>query len=362
MRATTAADIATERTTRHGLLDRPASDVADAARCTGGLQAQDAQASRLGVRARSERLTEADVLRAIDDRSVVRTWLMRATIHLVAADDVRWMTRLLGPAIARKYAKRWNDLGLTADLLERASAELPDVLAGGPLTRKQVVAALVERGVAVDPEGQAATHVLLHATAVGLVCRGPDRGRDTTFTLLDDWVPDAPVGPSGDDALAELARRYFRAFSPATANDFATWSGLPSGRALRLIRDELTPVDVNGRAGYTLGEVAPQRGLRLLPAFDNYLVGYRDRELIITAEHRPEVYAGGLIRPAVVLDGRVIGTWRLVRSAETGTVALAPFGGMAGKAREAIEAEVEDIARFLALQTTTLTITESPTG
>ena len=94
---------------------------------------------------------------------------------------------------------------------------------------------------------------------------------------MDDWVPDAPAGPSGDDALAELARRYFTAYSPATAADFATWSGLAGRRAVELIRDELTPVDIDGAPGFRLGEVEPQRGVRLLPAFDNYLVGYRDR-------------------------------------------------------------------------------------
>ncbi len=369
MRATTAADIVAERMTRHGLLDRPARDVVAAARHTGGLQAQDPQASRLGVRARGRHSTEADVLRAIEvDRSVVRTWLMRATIHLVAAEDVVWMTRLLGPAIARKFAKRWRDLGLSAELLDRAAAALPDVLADGPLTRRQIVAALAERGVAIDPspnqggDPQATVHVLLHATTIGLVCRGPDRGREPTFAVLDDWVPTAPAGPSGDEALAALARRYFQAFSPATAADFTTWSGLPAARAVAQIRDELTPVDVNGRPGYRLGEVAPQRGLRLLPAFDNYLVGYRDRDLIIRAQDRREVYIGGVIRPTVLLDGRAIGTWRLARQADSATVAFHPFAGMAATARAAIEAEVEDIARFLALQTTTLTITETPAG
>jgi winged helix DNA-binding protein len=359
MRATTAADVATERMTRHGLLDRPAADVAAAAALTGGIQAQDPQASRLGVRARGRRSTEADVLRAIEDeRSIVRTWLMRATIHLVAADDVVWMTRLLGPVTARRFAKRWRDLGLTADLLARTADALPEILATGPLTRGQIVAALAERGIAIEVKGQAGSHLLLHATTIGLVCRGPDRGRDATFTTLDYWVPDAPSGPSGDEALAELARRYFRAFSPATAADFTTWSGLPSSRAIAQIRDELSPTDVNGRVGYRLGDVAPQRGLRLLPAFDNYLIGYRDRELIIRAEDRPAVYIGGIIHPAVLLDGRVIGTWRLARQADSATVAVHPFSGAAGKARVAIEAEVDDIARFLSLQTTSLTISE----
>jgi winged helix DNA-binding protein len=358
MRATTRADVAVERMTRQGLVDRPAESVADAARLGGGLQAQDPQASRLGVRARSAHRTEADVLRAIDQRAVVRTWLMRATIHLVAADDVVWMTRLLGPAIARKFAKRWTDLGLTPHLLDRTAAALPEVLADGPLTRRQIATALAERGVHLPGDDQAPTHMLMQATTLGLVCRGPDRGRDSTFTTLSDWVPDAPEGPSGDEALAELARRYFRAFSPATAADFTTWSGLPSARAIALIRDELTPADVNGRDGYRLGEVEPQRGLRLLPAFDNYLVGYRDRALIIDERERAEVYIGGIIRPTVLLDGRVIGTWRVIRRPDAATVAISPFAGMAGQARTAIEAEVDDIARFLAVQTTSLAITE----
>ncbi|MEP7019064.1 MAG: winged helix DNA-binding domain-containing protein [Pseudonocardiales bacterium] len=351
MRSSGGADVLSQRVARHGFAERPATTVAQAAALTGGLQAQDPLASRLGVRSRAQGLTETDVLRAIEDRSVVRTWLMRATIHLVPAEDVGWMTRLLGPGIARGFAKRWLNLGLTDDLLESAFAALPDVLAAGPLTRREVVAALAEREVVIGTADQASTHVLLYASTLGLLCRGPERGRDNTFALLADWVPGSASGPAGDDALAELARRYFRAFSPATAADFTTWSGLASGRAIALIRDELTSVEVNGRAGYTLGKVAPQRGLRLLSAFDNYLVGYRDRELIIDAAHYPRVYQGGMIRPTALLDGQVIGTWRLVRKAKAATVGFTPFGDLNRKSRTAIEAEVDDIGRFIDLPT-----------
>lgn len=350
MRTTAGAEILAQRIARHGFVDRPASSVADAARLTGGIQAQDPQASRLGVRSRAQHLADSDVRHAIDvERSVARTWLMRATIHLVAADDVVWMTRLLGPAIARKFRKRWLELGLTDDVLARAAAQLPDILAGGPLTRQQVAVALAERGIVIDTADQAPTHLLLHATTLGLTCRGPDQGRVSTFARLDDWLPGAPAGPGADDALAELARRFFRAFSPATAADFTTWSGLPSARAVAAIRDELTPTDVNGRAGYTLGEVAPQRGLRLLSAFDNYLVGYRERELIIDVAHRPQVYVGGVIRPTVLLDGHVIGTWRLDRNPDTATVEVRPFNVLTRNVRAAVEAEVDDIGRFLGL-------------
>lgn len=339
-----------ERIARHGFATRPDRTVAEAAARTGAIQAQDAGASRLGIRSRSAKLTEADVLAAVDgDRSVVRTWLMRATIHLVAAEDARWMTAVFGPANARRFRKRWLDLGLTDALLDRAMDQLPDVLAGGPLTRHEIADELERRGVAIDRDEQAPTHLLLHATTRGLLCRAPDRGRDATFALLDAWLPGAPDGPRGDDALAELARRFFAAFSPATPADFTTWSGLPSSRAVALIRDELTQVDVDGRSGFRLGEVEPQRGLRLLSAFDNYLVGYRDRRLIIEDSWRPQVYLGGVIRPTVLLDGRVVGTWRLVRGAHRATVEVRPFTAMPRSTRSAVEAEVADIGRFLAL-------------
>jgi hypothetical protein len=305
------------------------------------------------VRARSATATDADVLAAIASGRVVRTWLMRNTIHLVAAQDVRWMTAVLGPMIRRRFETvRWPALGLTPELLDRAVAVTPDVLSGRQLDRHEFAAALVDHGVAVPTDGQAPTHVLLYLGTIGLVCRAEDRGRESTFALLDEWVPPGgDDGPHGDDALAELARRYFRAFSPAMRADFTAWSGLPSAQAIKLIRDELTPVEVGGRPGYRLGDVEAQRGVRLLPAFDNYLLGYRDRSAIIDADRVPEVYVGGIIRPTLLVDGRVAGRWRLVRKQQRATVELTPFGSLTRKVQRGIEAEVADIARFLALPT-----------
>ena len=328
-----------------------------AARRTTAIQAQDPQASRLGLRARSSTLTEAEALAAIERRAVVRTWLMRATIHLVATDDVRWLTAAIGPSFARRFRKRWLDIGLTPEILRRTIDALPGVLAGQPpRTKREIVTALAQRGVTFpmdDP--QAPIHVLLHATSEGLVCRGPERGRDTTFTLLDEWVPDAPAGPRGDDALAELARRYFAAFSPATAADFTTWSGLPSSRAIGLIRDELEPVDIDGRSGFRLtgGPVAdmPRGTVRLAAGFDNYLVGYRDRTLFVPDAARKQVYVGGVIKPTVLLDGRVVAIWRLARTKGAATVTVTPLEPIPRRVQRAIATEVDDIGRFLELPT-----------
>lgn len=304
-----------ERVARQGFVTRPARTVVEAVRLTTAIQAQDAAAGRLGVRPRSTGLTDAEVRHALEgERSVVKGSLLRGTIHLVAAEDLRWLTALVGPVVARSSTRRWDGLGLTSALLTRCTDALPEVLAGGPLTAREVADRLRWRGIPVPfSEPSIGMHLLLHAATLGLVCRGPDRGRETTYVLVDEWLPRAPPGPRGDEALAELARRYFTAFSPATPSDFTAWSGLPSGHAIKLIRDELTACEVYGKSGYRLGSIEPMPGtVTLPPAFDNYLLGYRERRFI-AEEHRREVYVGGIIRPTVLVSGRVTGRWERKR-------------------------------------------------
>jgi hypothetical protein len=345
----TLSSLLGERLARQGLGTRSGASVFEAASVTTAIQAQDNQASRLGLRARAPHVTETDVVAAVEtERTVVRTWLLRGTIHLVDTRDLRWLVRLVGPSVERRYRTRWRQLGLHDDYLDATLAALPQILADGPLNRHEIAAALVERGVVVDAaDPQRHTHVVLHASTTGLLCRGPDRGRHSTFALTDRWVPDAPEGPSGDDALAELARRYFAAFSPATAADFATWSGLGSGRAIGLIHDELTPCDVDGSPGYRLGEAQGVRGVRLLPAFDNYLLGYKDRSAILAPDRQARVYRGGMITPTLVVDGVVRGTWALDRTRKPAAITVSPFDPLTRAQVAALEAEVADLARFL---------------
>ncbi len=272
---------------------------------------------------------------------------MRATVHLLDAADLRWTTRVLGPRIRRRFETvRWAQLGLTPSVLDRAGDLALDVLADGPLGRTQLLRGLVARGLDVPVTPEVATHVALFLSTVGLVCRGPQRGRDSTFVLVSRWLPSAPRGPSGDDALAELARRYFAAFSPATAADFSTWSGLPSARAVALVRDELTPVSVRGRAGFRLGDRPPGRGVRLLPAFDNALLGHRDRDALLRPELRGEVYVGGIIRPTVLRDGRIAARWRLQRARRGAEIVVTPFESLSA-VRSQLDREVADVGRFL---------------
>jgi hypothetical protein len=341
-------DYLLERMTRQGLAQRGTGTAAQVAGTALGLQAQDAAASRLGVRARTSSPDEATVVHAVEvERSVVRTWLMRATVHLVAAEDVRWLTALFGPMIERRFGTvRWRQLGIDRQLIDKAIPLAREVLAGRQLSRHQVAAELAERGIRLAEDPQAATHLLLALSCRGVTCRAGDRGRESTFALLEDWVPTAPA-PA--DPMAELARRYFRAFGPATAADFTAWSGLPSGAAVRAIRDELTEVEFDGRRGWTLGSVEPVTGLRLLPMFDNYLLGYRDRTAILGSVPQALVYVGGIIKASVLCDGRLIGIWRLDRSGRSGspaTIRITPVGRFTRRHRDELERERADIERF----------------
>jgi hypothetical protein len=340
-------------------------EVAGVVRAVLGLQAQDTPASRLAVRPRSTGLDEAAVRRACNqDRPVVRTWAMRGTLHLVAAEDAGWLVALLGPVFAAAGRRRRLQLGLDDGLCERTLEALPAVLAAGPLSRDDLVRGLAAEGIRVDPSGQAPAHLVGYAALRGLVCRGPDLdGDQASYVLLEDWVgPGRAVGRAldPDDALAELARRYLAGHGPAGPADLAAWSGLPVGRARRafeLVGHELREVEGGGRRLWTPAGAGTSRSragepvVRLLGRFDDYLLGWRDRDLVLDPRFARQIQAGGWIHPALVVDGRVAGTWRARRAGGRLDVTVAPFSGRLPRGtRPALEAEAADLGRFLGVE------------
>jgi hypothetical protein len=339
-------------------------EVHDVVRAVGGLQAQDTGASRLAVRARGTGLDLAAVRRACDqERSVVRTWAMRGTLHMVAAEDVRWLVGLLGPVFAAGNRRRRLQLGLDENLCERALRALPEVLGEGPLPRAELVARLAGMGVEIDPGGQAPAHLVGYAAMRGVVCRGPDLpGSDEpTYVLLDDWVgPARAMEPEA--ALAELTRRYLGAHGPAGPEDLAAWSGLPVGRArhaVELVAGELDEVELGGRRLWAPAGAAAARPraagpvVRLLGHFDDYLLGWRSRDLVLDPTFAGRIHAGGgWIHPALVVDGRVAGTWRARRRGDRLELTVEPFGDRLPRGTgPGLEAEAADVGRFLAVET-----------
>jgi hypothetical protein len=317
------------------------------------LQAQATPAARLAVRVRTSTVDAAAVDRACAAGEVVRTWAMRGTLHMLAANDVRWVVALLGPVFAAAARRRRLQLGLDDATCERGLAALAEVLAGAaPLTRADLVVRLADAGVRLEPRSQAVPHLLGYAALHGLICRGPERGAEPTYVLLDSWVPATPAR-SAEDALAELARRYLAGHGPAGAEDFAAWSGLPVTRAragFAAIAGEVTPVGPAAVLSCVdLDAPPPPRVVRLLGQFDAYLLGWRGRDLILDPAYAKRIQAGGgMIQPALVVDGRVAGTWRLDRR----RVVVEEFEPLSRRARDGLEAEVADLGRFLGVTVT----------
>jgi hypothetical protein len=186
-----------------------------------GIQAQDAQAAQLALRVRSAGLVAADVERTrVQERTIIRTWGQRGTLHLLATEDLGWLLPLFGPVFIAASQRRRAELGLDEDTCARGIRVIRDVLANqGPLTRAELVEQLALRGISL--EGQARPHLLYRAALEGVICLGPDRGREPTYVLISDWV-DLGHALSEETAYAELARRYLNAYGPAIPEDMAT--------------------------------------------------------------------------------------------------------------------------------------------
>ena len=252
---------------------------------------------------------------------------MRGTLHFVARADVRWLVALLAPRVIRRAAGRYRELGLDDATFAKCRDLLEQALDGAaPLPRRDALASLERAGVTTS--GQRGVHILGRLAMEGVLCMGPHGDKQPTFTLVDTWVPRARGGVlAGDEALAELTRRYFTSHGPATERDFAWWSGLTLGEARRAIAaaaPDIRSTTARGVTHYAGAEVeAPARTrppALLLPAWDEYTVAYRGRDELLDAEHAARL-GNGIFAPVVVVDGRVVGTWR--RTTKRSRVAVA---------------------------------------
>ncbi|MDX1416705.1 MAG: winged helix DNA-binding domain-containing protein, partial [Candidatus Promineifilaceae bacterium] len=190
----------------------------------GAMQAQDYAGVKWAIGLRCQTASDTNVEQAIADREIIRTWLMRGTLQIVAAEDVRWMVVLLGPRLIKQSARRRRELGLDDTLLARSSEVLSTVLHGRrQLTRTAVLQALEQQGISTV--GQRGYHILRHAGLQGHICFGSMQNKEQTFVLLEEWAPQGQK-KEREEALAELAQRYFTSHGPATLEDFVWWSGL----------------------------------------------------------------------------------------------------------------------------------------
>ncbi|MGW4500048.1 winged helix DNA-binding domain-containing protein [Micromonospora sp. NPDC004336] len=329
--------------------------VADVVEWFGAMQAQDLASGMWSLGARLPALDHAEVHAALERREALRTWPMRGTVHLVPPRDARWMLELTGVRSLASAATRRAQLGLTEADAERAVDVLGAALAGGGrLTRARCLAALEAAGIGTS--GQRGYHLLWYASVRGVTCLAPSVGTEQTFALLDEWAP-APHRPERDEALALLAHRYVRSHGPVTAREFAGWTGLTltdARRGFAATGDALAAVRVDGEQALVDAALldAPRPAvddLLVLPGFDEYLLGFKDRSLMLDAAHRDAIVPGGngVFQATVVLGGRVVGTWKRSLDKAGVTVRVLPLVPLDGPTRKRVEEALSRYAEFL---------------
>jgi Winged helix DNA-binding domain len=326
---------------------------ADLVRWMGAVQCQDYPGGTWAIGLRlAGSPTEADIEAALAARTIVRTWPMRGTLHFVPAADARWMLHLLAPRMIARGAGRYRQLGLDADAFAKSHAILARTLRGGRArTRPQAYAALTRGGVSTD--GQRGIHILAHLAQQGLICFGPRQDRQPTFVLLDEWVPASPE-PTREQALATLAERYFASHGPATLSDFAWWTGL-------VVKDARVAVEAagsrlatqKGRLRHEAVVAAPMGKSKvpaavLLPPWDEYIVAFQDREHALGHLGPNARHALAMVgRPAILIDGRVMGSWRRTLAPHVVRVHFDFWTPVTAPQRRAVEAAAERYGRFL---------------
>ncbi|MGY1845494.1 winged helix DNA-binding domain-containing protein [Modestobacter sp. SYSU DS0875] len=341
-------ELALLRLAAQRLIGQAAQTPTDAVRELTCVQGQDLPGALLSVALRSAPGTRAAVTAALDAGRVVRSWPMRGTLHLTAAEDLPWLLDLLGPRALAGAAARRASLGITDAETEQARVLAVAALDGGrSSSRADLLAALAAGGVPTT--GQRGYHLLWYLSQTGTLVLGPTADGDQQFVLLDEWVP-APRRLERDAALGELALRYFRGHGPATVKDLARWAGCTMAdvkAGLATARPQLASLTVDG-VEHLMDPSTPERlaaaraeadGVVLLPGFDELVLGYADRSCTVPAEHANRIVPGGngMFRPTVVHAGTVVGVWRTGRTKDR-PLELEPFGELPAEVVAAVEA------------------------
>ena len=342
----------------HSLLlrDHPAGrpdTVAGVVRWFGAMQAQDMASGLWSLGVRLPSLDLAGVTAALERREAIRTWPMRGTVHLVPPADARWMLDLMGSRALAGADKRRETIGLAAATAERGVEVLASALAGGGrMTRAECLGTLTEAGI--DVSGQQGYHMLWYASQMGVTAIAPHIGKEQTFVRLDEWAPQ-PATPSREEALGIIALRYFRSHGPATVADLQRWTGLT-------IRDCRAGVAEAGDALTSFDDMIVDPALLdadlpdlddwlALPGFDEYMLGYKDRSLMLDPAHFKAVVPGnnGVFQATIVRAGRVVAVWKRTLTKKAVVVTVQPLVTIKVADRKHVAGALQPFAGFYGL-------------
>lgn len=316
------------------------------------VQAQDYAASKWAMGSRAPGVTDADIENAYNEASIVRTWAFRNTLHTLAAADVHWVLDMMGKRMIGKHSTYYRQHGIEESTLRKSQPILHRALEGGQhLTREALADALTAKRIKLGPLH--INFILLRAAMDKLICYGPRQGKALTFTLLDNWVTPPKNILDYDAALARLAERYCQSRAPVTSADFAWWTGLTGTDAKRGLEmaSGLETFSQDGQTYYIPAGLALEqdgKGIYLLPAFDEYLVGYADRTAALDKSlFKKVVTPNGIFFPTIVINGRVEGIWKRTFKNNEMHVTLHPFSPLSKTRVAAIQTVARRYAAFM---------------
>ena len=326
----------------------------EAVKWFGAVQAQEYLFSLWALGLRIPGSTEENIKDAIVSRKIVRTWPMRGTIHYVPAEDAAWMTALTARRVNQKFKNQLEKMGLPHTTVLAAKPLLIQALEHGDhLTRAELYEKLEQGGI--NGAKKFGLFIVGYWAQEGLLCFGVHRGKQPTFTLLEQWAPNQrTLGP--EESLAELTRRYFQSHGPATLHDFAWWSGLTMVEAkqgIELTGSFVAPHEYEGKqyltaASFDISQPVSAEGSLLLPCFDEYTVSYKDRSIAVDKEHLV-AYGYGVNWNNIIINGRIAGAWKRTVTSREVIVELRPVRTLTKKEITQLSTEAAEFGRFIGL-------------
>ncbi|HET9439474.1 MAG TPA: winged helix DNA-binding domain-containing protein [Longimicrobiales bacterium] len=349
-------DIARQRLISQRLIGEAFQAPADAVRWLGAVQSQDYPGAKWGVALRTQDATDAKLDNAFNAGEIIRTHALRPTWHFIARDDLRWILALTSARVHMMNGGQYRRMELDDVVLKRTRTVITTALSGGRyLTRAELGAELQKKRIVTD--GQRLAYIAMHAELEGLICSGPVRGKQHTYALVDERVQPTPA-LARDEALAKLARRYFTSHGPATAHDFAWWSGLTvtdARRAAQMLDDELACASFEGKTYWFAPELPDLKVKRpiihMLPNYDEHVVAYRDHgpSLDPRTPRALDGWGNALTAHLVVVNGLVVGGWRRSVERTQAVIQLTVPLSLKATERSAIKRETNRYGKFLGL-------------
>ena len=314
----TAKQLALLRLTSHRIETKDKISPAGVVSHIGAMQAQDFSMMKWAVALRcGSDMTESTVETYFNRGEILRTHLLRPTWHLVANEDMDWLMNLTSPFIKSAIKHRFIDWGFTEAILRQAYDVIGKNLAGNKhLTQDEIMEILRHQGINTD-DGRS-YHLMRWAELDKIVCSGILKDGEQTYALYDERVKTkSPF--TQEEALEKLALIYFSGHGPATASDFIWWSGLPATLAkkgMKAAENRLQSVTYDKNLYWMAADAAipAKPSAVLLPAFDEFIIAYKDRSATIASPHNSNVVSSnGVFRPTITIDGITVGIWKIVK-------------------------------------------------